>query len=56
MVSATRVFLRKYFDANDDTFYLDGTIPMRVCDLMSLTFLTLYSLRIQSENYVQQTN
>ena len=37
----TIFYLRKCFDANDDIFYLDGTIPMRVCDLMSLTFLTL---------------
>ena len=58
MVSSTYFSFHflKCFYTNDDIFYLDGIIPMRVCDLMSLTFLTLYSLRIQSENYVQQTN
>ena len=36
------LFAKIFFDTNDDIFYLDGTIPMRVCDLMSLTFLTLH--------------
>ena len=35
------LFTKIFCNTNDDIFYLDGTIPMRVCDLMSLTFLIL---------------